>query len=214
MIPGPANILSCPFCGGTKEVMSLISGNTYGATVWSDTRRDYPMLPEVSPIQKCPHCQRFYFIEQAKQNHSDGLDARFSDELGKLSLSELIEAEKQMEALSLTKMQRWILNHQIFMAFNDCFRREPGKAECQPDDEQTRLYHTTIDELLEGMDQSENFDLFHAELLRELGRFEEAREVLLRHKAEDDKWVVEAMLRHIDKGDAEPFLLMKNGVPV
>ena len=52
MIPGPANILSCPFCGSEKEVMSLVSGNTFGGTVWSDTRREYPMLPEVSPLQE------------------------------------------------------------------------------------------------------------------------------------------------------------------
>ena len=59
MIPGPANILCCPFCGGEKEVMSLYSGNTIGGTVWSDTRREYPMLPEVSPIQQCPHCKKY-----------------------------------------------------------------------------------------------------------------------------------------------------------
>ena len=213
MIPGPANVLSCPFCGGKKEVMSLASGNTFGATVWSDTRRDYPMLPEVSPIQECPHCHKFYFIEQARQEYSKDPDSemRSFGKLGKLTFRQLTEARKQMDTLSLTKMQRWILNHQIFLAYNDCFRRQPEKVASPPSDEEKELYGKTIEELLEGIDGSEYYELFHAELLRETGRFEESTQILLNHTSEDDQWVVVAMLRHIEKKDAEPFLLVENG---
>lgn len=213
MIPGPANILSCPFCGGTKEVMSLVSGNTCGATVWSDTRRDYPMLPEVSPIQECPHCHKFYFIEQAKHEYSKDPNSEMNSfmQLGKLTYPQLVRAKKQMETLSLVKMQRWILNHQIFMAFNDSFRREPEKVAFPPREEDIQIYKDTIAELLNGIDQSEDYELFHAELLRESGRFEEAKGVLLKHKSEEDKWVVDAMLKHIEQTDTAPFLLVENG---
>lgn len=213
MIPGPANILCCPFCGGEKEVMSLYSGNTIGGTVWSDTRREYPMLPEVSPIQQCPHCKKYYFIEQAKTCHSDDResDVRYSGELGKLSYLQLVEAKKQMDSLSLTKMQRWILNHQLFMAYNDSFRRQPETVAFPPSEEDKAFYLQVIEELLDGIDQSAEYELFHAELLRETGRFEEAKEVLSRHKSEDDQWVVNAMLRHIDNKDTLPFLLIKEG---
>lgn len=122
-----------------------------------------------------------------------------------------MDAKKQMDALSLTKMQRWILNHQLFMAYNDCFRREPEKGAFPPSEEARTLYLKIIGELLDGIDSSEDYELFHAELLRETGRFEESRQILLNHKPEDDKWVVEAMLRHIENGDAEPFLLVDNG---
>lgn len=213
MIPGPANILSCPFCGGTKEVMSLVSGNTCGATVWSDTRRDYPMLPEVSPIQECPHCHKFYFIEQAKHEYSQDPNSEMNSfmKLGKLTYIELVRAKKQMDSLSLAKMQRWILNHQIFMAYNDCFRRNPEIVAFPPSEEDVRIYQNTIEELLDGIDKSEDYELFHAELLRESGRFNEAKEVLLNHRSEEDKWVVNAMLKHIDQGDTSPFLLIEKG---
>lgn len=208
MIPGPANVLSCPFCGGTKEVMSLVSGNTFGGTVWSDTRREYPMLPEVSPIQQCPHCNRYYFVEQAKHEYDNKKE---SFELGKLTYSQLKEARLQMEDLSLTKMQRWILNHQIFMAYNDCFRRNPDEVAFPPGEEDKNLYGIIIDELLDGLDTKEDFELFHAELLRESGQYEKAKAVLARHNAQDDKWVVEAMLKHIDKRDSLPFMLINQG---
>lgn len=213
MIPGPANVLSCPFCGGKKEVMSLASGNTFGGTVWSDTRREYPMLPEVSPIQQCPHCKKYYFIEQAKREHSKDAESEMRSfmELGNLSFIELKEAINQMKSLSLSKMQRWILNHQFFMAYNDAFRRYPEKVAFPPSGEDEAFYRQVIKELLDGIDQSTDYELFHAELLRETGRFKEAKEVLSRHKSEEDKWVVDAMIRHINERDTIPFLLIDNG---
>lgn len=216
MTPGPANVLSCPFCGGTKEVMSLLSGNTSGGTVWSDTRREYPMLPEVSPIQQCPHCKKYYFIEQAKSEYSNDRESRMrsANNLGKLSYLELKEAKKQMDSLSLTKMQRWILNHQFFMAYNDVFRRQPETVAFPPTEEDEALYQRVIEELLDGIEQSADYVLFHAELLRETGRFEEAKEVLSHHQHEGDRWVVDAMLRHIDDKDTLPFLIIKKGVVV
>lgn len=213
MITGPANVLSCPFCGGEKEVMSLASGNTLSGTVWSDTRREYPMLPEVSPIQQCPHCKKFYFFDQAKREYSKDPESEMRSfmKLGKLSYFELKEAKTQMDSRSLSKMLRWILNHQLFMAYNDLFRRQPEAVVLPPTEEDEAYFHQVIEELLDGIDQSADYELFHAELLRETGRFEEAKEVLSHHKSEDDQWVVDAMLRHINDKDTLPFLLLKEG---
>lgn len=214
MNPGPANILGCPYCGGTKEVMSLISGNTFGGTVWSDTRRHYPMLPEVSPIQKCPHCGKYFFMEQAKTcnpHKGDNDECGYSFELGTLNYSELIEAKNQMQHLTLTKMQRWILNHQLFMAYNDEFRRYSRSSCKQPGKEDEAIFDATVKELLEGIEVSTDYDLFHAELLREIGKFEESTAILMNHTQEEDQWVVEAMLRHISNKDTLPFLLIEHG---
>ena len=160
MIPGPANILSCPFCGSEKEVMSLVSGNTFGGTVWSDTRREYPMLPEVSPIQQCPHCKKYYFIEQAKREYSKDPESEMRSfmKLGNLSFQELKEAINQMESLSLSKMQRWILNHQYFMAYNDAFRRQTETVAFPPSEEDEAFYQQVIEELLDGIDQSSDYE--------------------------------------------------------
>lgn len=213
MIPGPANILSCPFCGGTKEVMSLVSGNTCGATVWSDTRRYYPMLPEVSPIQKCPSCKKYYFIEQARSEYSNDPNSNMSVfmELGKLTFSELKEAREEMKNLTLTKMQRWILNHELFMAYNDCFRREPEKVVSSPSEDDQNLYLAVINELLEGIEKTDDYVLFNAELLRESGRFQESFSLLDDYYREEDKWIVDAMIDKIAKKDTSPFLLLKDG---
>ena len=56
MLPANAKILICPFCGGEKPVLQLLSGNIFGGTQWSDLKAEYPMLPRPSAVQKCPHC--------------------------------------------------------------------------------------------------------------------------------------------------------------
>ena len=132
-------------------------------------------------------------------------------ELGNLTFHELREAINQMESTPLSKMQRWTLNHQFFMAYNDAFRRQPETVASPPSEEDEAFYEQVIGELLDGIDQSADYELFHAELLRETGRFEEAKEVLSHHTNEEDRWVVDAMLRHINDEDTRPFLLVKDG---
>lgn len=38
MYPNRSKIVTCPFCGAKKELMTLASGNSIGATHWSDYR--------------------------------------------------------------------------------------------------------------------------------------------------------------------------------
>lgn len=213
MIPGPANILSCPYCGGTKEVMSLVSGNTCGATLWSDTRRNYPMLPEVSPIQKCPNCKKYYFTKQAKCEYSKDSNSEMSSfmKLGKLTYLELKEAREEMMNLTLTNIQRWILNHELFMAYNDYFRREPMNNAFSPTKDDEKLFLTIVYELLEGIENTNDYILFNAELLREVGRFQEALFLLDGFDQSKDKWIADAMINKISQKDTSPFLLLKDG---
>lgn len=97
------------------------------------------------------------------------------------------------------------------MAYNDEFRRNSNASACKLSEEEKNVFEATVQELLDGIDTSADYDLFHAELLRETGRFEEAREILKQHIEEDDIWIVDAMVRHIEDGDILPFLLIENG---
>ena len=39
MLPGPYQIIACPQCKGLAKYMTLMSGNTIGARVWTDGKR-------------------------------------------------------------------------------------------------------------------------------------------------------------------------------
>ena len=93
MLPGNAEIVKCPYCGTEKELMTLLSGNTFGAEYWSDNKRIAPMLPSVSPVQKCPNCGKYYF--ESKNRHGESNNTSF--ERGELSFSEWKDAYTQFQ---------------------------------------------------------------------------------------------------------------------
>ena len=93
MNPGHSQSLTCPYCGEKKDIMSLISGNTFGATIWSDNKRVAPMLPDISIIQKCPKCRKYYFRTRQEAVFSED---DYSFDRGVLTFPEMKEAFKQL----------------------------------------------------------------------------------------------------------------------
>ena len=128
MLPANARIVFCPYCGGTKELMSLMSGNTFGARYWSDLKMQAPMLPQISPVQKCPHCGKYYLYY--KQKSEDG--ERPSFELGELSYPEWKEAysplqkerENSNQLKKVDERDLSIICLNIIQAYNDYYERD------------------------------------------------------------------------------------------
>ena len=71
MTLGPPTRLTCPHCGEHKYILSIASGNTFGATFWSDTMKDYPMMRSPSMVQRCPHCGGYFFYEDSNPMDCD-----------------------------------------------------------------------------------------------------------------------------------------------
>lgn len=63
---GPDQIIECPHCGFLAKKTNPLSGNTFGATLWSDGKVDAPMLPDLPDVTKCRNCQNFYWVDTAK----------------------------------------------------------------------------------------------------------------------------------------------------
>lgn len=57
MTPGNPDIRHCPNCQKLVGKPTLNSGNTIGATVWLDNKREAPMLPDYPDLGRCPHCE-------------------------------------------------------------------------------------------------------------------------------------------------------------
>lgn len=108
MTLGPPTRLTCPHCGKSKYILSIASGNTFGATHWSDTKHDYPMLRHPSSVQRCPHCGGYFFYEDAKpvdcnpdalsEKHSlTDWDAEWSGDAGNATISEKKDRKRYWE---------------------------------------------------------------------------------------------------------------------
>jgi hypothetical protein len=56
MLPGPDQIFECPSCGAPVAQPTISSGNTIGATYYTDGWMDAPMLPQPALLVRCPGC--------------------------------------------------------------------------------------------------------------------------------------------------------------
>lgn len=207
-------ILECPHCGDTKRILNLICALTDTTEYWSDSRSIMPYLPTIMPLQRCMKCGKYYFTKP-EQHHVADIDA----DVDTLNYAELKEAKDQFDGQKLTQWQQEMLDKELFMAYNDEFRR--NRNHNQPTDEDTALYHSCIDSLLLNGQTPLCNPLYQAELLRESGRFTNAA-MLAAHIADDDSemwsdWerlVAKAINRHAEDYDDAPFLLVKDHVPM
>ena len=172
MLPANARIVKCPFCGERKELLNLASGNTFGAKHWSDQKMIAPMLPRVSPVQKCPKCGKYYL--EYKQHYKEGED--WSSERGELTYQQWKEAYEQFKAdKSIKHDDMQIIRHHLIMAFNnEYYRYGDNMAEAR---EEAFFIEIINDYIASNKWNSQNM-LFKAELYREAGEMTKCNEVL------------------------------------
>lgn len=185
MQKGNARIVKCPFCGEEKELLSLISGNGMGSTSWSDGKTVGPMMPRVSPVQKCPRCGKYYLHYKQEGRTGDSM----SDERGRLSYSQWKEAYEQFkEDATIDDRDRCIILMNLIHGYNDAYYRfydESGTFiqeppfEPNPPKEEFEFFVSNVQRYIALADLTRPEDLmFKAELYREAGMFEECKETL------------------------------------
>lgn len=207
MLPSNPRVLTCPKCKGQKEVMTLMSGNTIGATYWSDTKREAPMLPGVSVVQKCPHCGYYYFTNKQPYKTSD---KGYSFELGTLSFDDCKEALAQCLNESLSSEDETTLRMYALFAFNDRYHRHTKDSKPNDDSKFKDDFLYFKDNALRLIELYENDDetvLFRAELYREIEMYKECLELIDSVKAENDRIsaIKNAIKEHAEMGDNAVF---------
>ena len=181
MNPGHPQIATCPSCGAEKELLSLMSGNTFGARYWSDNKREAPMLPQVSYVQKCPQCGKYYILSRQKTRQAkDGC----SFELGTLNFIEMRDAFEQLKAEGFKdhaeECQVRIL---LLQTYNDCFYRSRNENEITPNSGDLELMTSNLLWLIDNWSEDA---LLKAELYREAGYMKEAIDLLNKTSVSED----------------------------
>jgi len=177
MLPGPTVVRRCPSCGGRFLHPTIASGNTFGARLWSDGYFDAPMLPTDPPFVFVSCCSRVIALcdsetldvlrDQSPFEPVAGLEYWESPGVPQL-LAALAELREPRD-------RRVTLLQQLWFRANDARRsRKPG-----PVRDLAAPVAAALEELLDLYDLSDSDQrLGHAELCRELGRFDEALETL------------------------------------
>lgn len=202
MMPGNPQILICPFCGTEKQIMSLISGNTFGAELWSDNKQIAPMLPEISYVQKCPHCGKYYITERQEVKYAkDG----YSFEKGLLTYPEMKEAFTQLsEEGFLNEKEEINVRMMLHHAYNDYYYRTEEKKVISEEDK--TLFHENGLWLINNLITD---SVMKAEFYREIGEIDTARSILDSITVEDEflKRIVTAIKDRLEVNNCQVFKL-------
>lgn len=172
MLSAISKILVCPYCKGEKAVSEILFGHSLGGTLWSDMKTVYPMMPEISPIQRCPHCGKYYFAFNVESKEGDA----DSDDQGNLTYEQIKEAVNQYDQVVLEQEDEITLRLLFVQIYNDTFQREGIAHEAQPTAADKALLRKQVLRLEQIWDNAE--DLLRAELYREIGEFEQATKIL------------------------------------
>jgi hypothetical protein len=166
--------------------MTLTSGNTFGAVVWTDGKRIAPMLPLPPTVVKCHGCAECYWLSDAKEVgtvHRWSAEGKRVDpawtaapEVQEPTEDEYYEALRK--GLAADTQQEIILRILAWWRRNDEFRDTPQRepASIVTGSEAWRENALALVRLLDEM--ADHDRLMKAEVLRELGEFESAQEIL------------------------------------
>lgn len=203
---GNSKIIKCPYCSTKKELMTLLSGDTFGAQFWSDGKIIASRLPEVSFVQKCPGCGKYYFGFEVSTEKGDNV----SFELGTLTYQEWKEAYFQFSNDDEHEGVMEYLKFFLIQAYNDYFRGGTTLFPAQDDD----FIIGIIKEYIDLKDWSKTTPLLKAELYREANEMEKCAEVLSQIEQKNLNYYEEktfiAIKERMEKGDRRVFELVFN----
>lgn len=229
MIPGIDHVYKCPNCGSLIARKSIVSGNTFGAKVYSDGKRIAPMLPDFPNLTKCVKCNTFLWLSKLKDlirmEHRSSLLKKL-DKLGKrLGFSrsknqdygywnnevyaEFLSIEDGFKAISLNfardDQERKHIREHIWQSYND--RKRDGIAMFDDENDRKR-WENNCKELLSLLDLAASTEkIMIAEIHRNLGRFEDCKTIIQSLDSEFD-WLKEKLIAECN--DSNPWVVQLN----
>jgi hypothetical protein len=175
----PALIVrECTHCRTHVVQEETISGNTFGATFWTDGKREAKMLPDHPALAKCPACSRLFWVDDAVE-----VDMGFDAAKGKQKVLAPSEAEMlaYLAGATLPKNKEVYLRLRAWWAANDGWRWVPNSKPAFSAEQVRNL--NALSALMYEAEPGER--ILKAEIARELGRFDDCLRLLSHQSVQD-----------------------------
>jgi hypothetical protein len=206
MLPGPDAYVRCPSCAALARHSTLLSGNSFGAKVWSDGFVDAPMYPDPPPYVQCRRCHTCYWLARAEELAEEdaphwGEDVPFVRGASEESMLWALKSGRippGPEERALRTIAWW--------KANDAMRGRRGKRKAVSDWVQAERL-SNLKAFAELPAEDEHDQVRRAEAYRQLGDFEAARKTLSEVTDPDFSGLVARMLEFCDEGDTRVRLL-------
>ena len=203
MIPGPPQYYECPICKSLSSTDSLVSGNTFGSTLYSDMKRVSPMMPEFPLATICQNCDRLFWLNKftrydGSKDHRKIYYACFLD----IQESNKVLETKVYDSLS----QEYYLREQLLWRFNDRVRQDKSKFDT---DEEKVIWRKNNERLLEILVDVDDVHSFFkkAEIFRNFGDFDKCFELFDSKNIENVHILkmIDQIVNHIEIKNTEVF---------
>ena len=191
MLPGPKIIKECPGCLKPFGQMTMSSGNTFGAKLWSDRKFEAPMMIESNRCGICPNCNLLIWIDKSNEIDRVDLGSLKTSNYSNLKSCEsprIADYLKLLNDSTLSAKDEIYIRCQLLQTFNDYFRK--GIPESSSSDESKKNKLRLIDLL--GYRQDDL--LLKAEIYRELGDFVAALSILEGGFDKNRQWVADKLV--------------------
>jgi hypothetical protein len=208
--------------------MTILSGNTLGARVWTDAKQMAPMNPETPPFIWCRHCQQGYWLADAKRvrnvGRTSGLDNQrleAEDQIHEPTAEQYYEVLEThnfagrrrtpgrsslgwflrllFENTSVQREREKTLRVLAWWRHNDAYRNRFSTD--NPPPVLTDACKRNLHALIAMLDATDNDRIMRAELLRELGNFAASKAELDRITSSECSGVVSRLRSLCDAGD-------------
>lgn len=195
-IPGPNYIYKCPKCSNYLKRGSNVSGNTFGATLYSDGKMIAPMLPEFPDLTKCEKCDTILWLSDMEKigtceewdNKKCKPEWKNASKVEFLGVNDLVRF-LELDSVKNDKEKERIVRQEIWWAFNDRIRAGNEIFIQETDEDLWRQNCLRLIELFDDMTDI-NQVIMTAELYRNLGKFDECIK-LMDSVDKDYDWIIQ-----------------------
>lgn len=181
MIQGPDIVVACQHCRVPSRLFTVLEADSTGSVSWTDGYQEMPLTPSQPNLSRCRECGKLMWVAQCPPlGMIDANDPQPQhEEWMKLPYLEPVGEKDYLEALAagMGEQPEQEMELRIFAWWraNDRHRRSEGTGRYPQTPEAVANLERLVELLREG---EHEFVLFRAEALRELGRFDEAAEML------------------------------------
>ncbi len=203
MIPGPNYVYKCPNCGNLLTNKSLMSGNTFGAEIFSDGKSIAPMLPEFPDLTKCKKCNTIFWLSNLEEIGEYEWGDEGNSNWENADSAEFLNIEDYFrtlnEGLAVNIEEELFVRQRIWWAYNDRVRNGKNLFRDVNDEIKWRENCVKLISLLDESDLEQRIMI--AELKRNLGDFESCLKIIKKIDDVELNWLKDIFIGECEKGN-------------
>ncbi len=205
MILGPNCVYKCPNCGNLLRTVNLVSGNTWGAEIFSDSRVIASDSVEFPCLTKCNKCDKIFWLSKLEEIGTLGwsVDEKVDPDWENADWANYLTVDEYFESLNKglaeNKKDEIFIRRQIWWGYNDRLR-EGNELFSDVNDESKWFENCNrLISLLDVSDMEESFMI--AELKRNLGDFKGCLEIIKVIDNDELNWAKDTFISECEKGN-------------